>query len=100
MDNSKYSYDDFVNDKDRFLRKGGMLSFEIEYIDKDGEVDYVYGDIDFDHKQMTFDLQSGDALDEDVTIDIDYDFSLDENLEELYSEIINKIFEAGYDLPN
>ena len=56
MDNSKYSYDDFVNDKDRFLRKGGMFSFEIKYIDKGGEVDYVYGDIDFDHKQMTFNL--------------------------------------------
>ena len=77
--------------------------FEIPVIDKrTKEKDYIVFDIDIEdgkfialHESLTTEQENSDKI-SFVSIDIDTDFSLDENLQELYSACIDAICESEF----
>ena len=74
---------DFNTARDNFIdkRPNGMFGFEM----KNGEGDWEYGDITFDPNSNTMSCMG-------VSIEVDPDMTVDQNLEALYDELIN----SGY----
>lgn len=80
-----------------------MKIFEIEVIDKrTKETDYIIFDIDIEdgkfiaqHIGLTTEQENSDKI-AYTSIDIDTDFSLDENLQELYRACIDAICESEF----
>ncbi len=91
-----YSKEDFENDRDKWISKGGLFAFEATYIDENNEEEHCHGDIEIGDSTLSYSANSGCV--ESFDIDIDYDFSLDENLNVLYEELNNKINEAGFEV--
>lgn len=81
----KALHEDFATDYntavDNKLSQGGMWGFEM----KNPEGDWEYGDVKFDVNSMTMTCMN-------VTIQVDPDMTVDQNLEALY----DKLLEAGY----
>lgn len=79
-----------------FIRKGGMFGFELGYI-QNGETEYCYGDIMFiDDKYLQYSANCGYI--DSFKREIDFEHSLDSNLEELLQDLTYKIIEAGFEL--
>ena len=74
--------DDFNNARDNF--RGQLFGFEM----KNPEGDWQYGDVDFDPNTMTMSCMG-------ATIDVDPDMTVDQNLEALYDELMNRGFTDG-----
>lgn len=77
--------------------------FEIEVIDKrNNELDYIIFDISIDKDKFIAQHVALNELHEQIneipfcSIDIDEDFSLDENLNELYEECINALLRSTF----
>ena len=76
--------DDFNSARDQYLSRkspNGMFGFEM----KNPEGDWEYGDVKFDVNSMTMTCMN-------VTIQVDPEMTVDQNLEALY----DKLLEAGY----
>ena len=70
--------DDFNKARDNHMSRGGMFGMEL----KNPEGDWEYGEVTFDPNSNTMSCMG-------VTIQVDPDMSVDENLQELYSELMN-----------
>lgn len=81
----KSLHEDFATDYntavDNKLSQGGMWGFEM----KNPEGDWEYGDVNFDVNSMTMTCMN-------VTIQVDPEMTVEQNLEALY----DKLLEAGY----
>lgn len=69
--------DDFNSARDNF--KGQMFGFEM----KNPEGDWQYGDVTYDPKTNTMSCMG-------VSIEVDPDMTVDQNLEGLYEELMNQ----------
>ena len=82
---AKALHEDFTTDYntavDNKFSRGGMWGFEM----KNPEGDWEYGDVKFDVNSMTMTCMN-------VTIQVDHEMTVDQNLEALY----DKLLEAGY----
>lgn len=74
--------DDFNNARDNFRRS--HFGFEM----KNGEDDWEYGEVTFDPNSNTMSCMG-------VSIDVDPDMSVDENLQALYDELCNNGYTDG-----
>ena len=74
--------DDFNSARDNF--KGQLFGFEM----KNHEGDWEYGEVDFDPKAMTMSCMG-------ATINVDPDMTVDQNLQSLYDELVNRGFSDG-----
>lgn len=72
---------DYNNARDNF--RGRMWGFEM----KNPEGDWQYGDIEYDPNAQTMSCMG-------VTIDVDPDMTVDQNLEALYEELMNNGFDS------
>ena len=70
--------DDFNTARDKHMARGGMFGMEL----KNQEGDWEYGNVTFDPNTNTMSCMG-------VSIDVDPSFSVDQNLEALYDELIN-----------
>lgn len=70
--------DDFNSARDKHMSRGGMFGMEL----KNPEGEWEYGDVTFDPTSNTMSCMG-------VTIDVDPDCSVDQNLEALYDELMN-----------
>ena len=70
--------DDYNGARDKVGNRGGMWGFEM----KNPEGEWEYGDITYDPKSQTMSCMG-------ITIQVDPDMSVDQNLEALYEELMN-----------
>ena len=74
--------------------------FEIEVMDKHKEIEFVTCDIKIENNMLVCQRDAVNTKEEDSKfiakseVEIDEDFTLDENLQELYDEVINDIIEG------
>lgn len=73
--------DDFNAARDKHVGRGGMFGMEL----KNSEGDWQYGDITYDPNTNTMSCMG-------VSIEVDPDMSIDQNLEGLYEELMNNGF--------
>jgi hypothetical protein len=78
--------DDFNAARDNHIGRGGMFGLEM----KNSEGDWQYGDITYDPNTNTMSCMG-------VSIQVDPDMSIDQNLEGLYDELINNGYTDGDD---
>lgn len=81
--NEKFE-DDFNAARDQYLSRkspNGMFGFEM----KNSEGDWEYGDVTYDPNTNTMSCMG-------VSIEVDPDMSIDQNLEGLYEELMNNGF--------
>jgi hypothetical protein len=79
--------DDFNAARDQYLSRkspNGMFGFEM----KNSEGDWQYGDVTYDPNTNTMSCMG-------VSIEVDPDMSIDQNLEGLYEELMNNGFTDG-----
>lgn len=74
--------DDYQSAVDKHMNKGGMWGMEL----KNPEGEWEYGDVTYDPNTNTMSCMG-------ISIEVDKDFSVDENLQALY----DKLVESGYD---
>lgn len=74
--------DEYDNTFNKHLSKGGMWGMEM----KNPEGEWEYGDIKFDPNTNTMSCMG-------VSIEVDTDYSVEQNLQALY----DKLVESGYD---
>ena len=78
--------DDFNYARDKHIGRGGMFGMEM----KNSEGDWQYGDVTYDPNTNTMSCMG-------VSIEVDPDFSIDENLQSLYEELVNQGYSDGDD---
>jgi len=81
--------DDFKSARDEYLSRkspNGMFGFEM----KDSEGEWQYGDITYDPNTNTMSCMG-------VSIEVDPDLSIDQNIEGLYEELVNNGYTDGDD---
>ena len=78
--------DDFNAARDNHIGRGGMFGLEM----KNSEGDWQYGDVTYDPNTNTMSCMG-------VSIQVDPDMSIDQNLEGLYDELINNGYTDGDD---
>jgi hypothetical protein len=78
--------DDFNTARDKHVGKGGLFGMEL----KNSEGDWQYGDVTYDPNTNTMSCMG-------VSIQVDPDMSIDQNLEGLYDELINNGYTDGDD---
>lgn len=76
--------DDFNAARDKHLGRGGMFGMEL----KNSEGEWQYGDVTYDPNTNTMSCMG-------VSIEVDPDMSIDQNLEGLYEELMNNGFSDG-----
>lgn len=76
--------DDFNAARDKHVGKGGMFGMEL----KNSEGEWQYGDVTYDPNTNTMSCMG-------VSIEVDPDMSIDQNLEGLYEELMNNGFTDG-----
>ena len=75
--------DDFNQARDNHMSKGGMFGMEM----KNSEGDWEYGEVTFDPNSNTMSCMG-------VSIQVDPDMTVDQNLEALYDELMNNGYSA------
>ena len=80
---------DFNAVRDKHIGRGGMFGMEL----KNSEGDWEYGDVTYDPNTNTMSCMG-------VSIQVDPDLSIDQNLEGLYEELMNNGYNDGSDYPN
>lgn len=73
--------DDFNAARDKHIGRGGMFGMEL----KNSEGEWQYGDVTYDPNTNTMSCMG-------VSIEVDPDMSIDQNLEGLYEELMNNGF--------
>ena len=81
--NEKFE-DDFNAARDKHVGRGGMFGMEL----KNSEGEWQYGDVTYDPNTNTMSCMG-------VSIEVDPDMSIDQNLEGLYEELMNNGFTDG-----
>ena len=76
--------DDFNAARDKHIGRGGMFGMEL----KNSEGEWQYGDVTYDPNTNTMSCMG-------VSIEVDPDMSIDQNLEGLYEELMNNGFTDG-----
>lgn len=76
--------DDFNTARDKHVGRGGMFGMEL----KNSEGEWQYGDVTYDPNTNTMSCMG-------VSIEVDPDMSIDQNLEGLYEELMNNGFTDG-----
>lgn len=76
--------DDFNAARDKHVGRGGMFGMEL----KNSEGEWQYGDVTYDPNTNTMSCMG-------VSIEVDPDMSIDQNLEGLYEELMNNGFTDG-----
>ena len=76
--------DDFNAARDKHIGRGGMFGMEL----KNSEGEWQYGDVTYDPNTNTMSCMG-------VSIEVDPDMSIDQNLESLYEELMNNGFSDG-----
>lgn len=76
--------DDFNAARDKHIGRGGMFGMEL----KNSEGEWQYGDVTYDPNTNTMSCMG-------VSIEVDPDMSIDQNLEGLYEELMNNGFSDG-----
>ncbi len=77
---------DFNSARDKHIGRGGMFGLEM----KNSEGDWEYGDITYDPNTNTMSCMG-------VSIQVDPELSIDQNLEGLYEELVNNGYTDGDD---
>lgn len=73
--------DDFNAARDKHIGRGGIFGMEL----KNSEGEWQYGDVTYDPNTNTMSCMG-------VSIEVDPDMSIDQNLEGLYEELMNNGF--------
>lgn len=77
---------DFNSARDKHIGRGGMFGLEM----KNSEGDWEYGDVTYDPNTNTMSCMG-------VSIQVDPELSIDQNLEGLYEELVNNGYTDGDD---
>ena len=77
---------DFNSARDKHIGSGGMFGLEM----KNSEGDWEYGDVTYDPNTNTMSCMG-------VSIQVDPELSIDQNLEGLYEELVNNGYTDGDD---
>lgn len=80
--------DEFNSSRDKFLQKSPNAMFGMEM--KNSEGDWQYGDVTYDPNTNTMSCMG-------VSIQVDPDLSIDQNLEGLHEELMNNGYTDGDD---
>lgn len=78
--------DDFNTTRDNYLKRSPNAMFGFEM--KNAEGDWEYGNVDYDPNTQTMSCMG-------VSINVDPDMTVDQNLEALYDELMNNGYTEG-----